>query len=104
MDATRRSLLRHRRVRDAQLRRLRRVTIRIQYLRHQVERDSQCIDVFIQMSATVAATAAFMLSLLEKHLRRRVAIEPPGGAHSMAEAGCATPLGDCLPRPRRLRS
>lgn len=57
---------------DAHLKRLRRVEGQVRGLQRQVESDTYCIDVLIQVSAVTRALESFALSLLDEHLHHCV--------------------------------
>jgi CsoR family transcriptional regulator, copper-sensing transcriptional repressor len=80
-------------VKDAQLKRLRRIEGQIRGLQRQVENDTYCIDVLTQVSAATKALQAFALSLLDEHLSHCVATAVAAGGteadEKVAEASAA---------------
>ena len=55
-------------IKDAQLKRLRRIEGQVRGLHRMVEDDKYCIDVLTQVSAATKALQAFSLELLDQHL------------------------------------
>jgi CsoR family transcriptional regulator, copper-sensing transcriptional repressor len=80
-------------VKDAHLKRLRRIEGQIRGLQRQVENDTYCIDVLTQVSAATKALQAFALSLLDEHLSHCVTTAVAAGGteaeEKVAEASAA---------------
>jgi len=55
-------------IKDAQLKRLRRVEGQVRGVHRMVDEDTYCIDVLTQISAATKALEAVALSLLDEHL------------------------------------